>query len=297
MNKYIKYILTLTFLLTLVFISCDKDNINISDINALMSKDTLVRELKSGIFLSANSLKDIYSLDESLIATVKIINEYNDDGLPIFIGSYPPFLYWSVYDEKDNLISFGPKIVGDMVYRDTLNLSESLFENIKWDQSISDNYTMFNDLKAYSGKYKLILRFSGIDRSLKPYLIKYFEINEIGEPLSIYLFRNFEPKDSIKYDLILRNRTLTEIQLTVSGDSSYLYLYKYGKSEPTFVLPISLEKQNYILSAHSDSIFYKFRYSKNDLLNKGLEGECEIIVRLNFKERIIVQRKVFSIFR
>lgn len=258
-------------------------------------RDTLSRELTAGVFLACDSLHDSYNLDEPLLSRITLENKSNKEGLYIFIGSYPPFTGWSIFNSSDERVSGGPTVVGLAEFRDTLNVGEKLVDKFIWHHQISDPNEMYSGLKAFSGKYKLRIGFWGIPNSLNPYLIKYFEITEIGEHLSYNLYRYYDQSDSVNFDFVLRNRITKNIILTRSEIPSYIYLYNEARKDTVYKYSFTPEKQSYILNGHSDNILARYRNSKKYFKDLGITGAFKFIIKMNFAERVVTTENLLFI--
>lgn len=285
-------------LLLLVINACNKENPIENEITDPIDKDTLSREIIKDVFLFVDSLKDVYTLDEYILANVHLKNENNPTGLPIYISSWPPFLGWRFENSSGEYVSGGPLIVGMAVYDDTLKMGEEIIEDIRWFQHIYDDDEMSSGLKAFAGDYSMEINFRGIDYENHPHLIKYFKISEDGDPLSHHLFRDYDSEDTIKIDFVLRNRINNQIVLNTSSDSCGIFLTKeINNQEPdtVFTQKFLLEKSVYNLAPVSDNVLYKFRYSKQDFINQGITGAFYIVIKLNFIERIIISSNLLFI--
>ena len=278
-----------------VILSCNTENPLVENDFELYKLDTLKRELKEGIFLSCDSLQNSYTLDQPLVSYITLENKSNKEGLYIFIGSYPPFIGWTILNSHEQYISGGPTVVGLAEYRDTLKTGDILHDKFSWYHHISDPNEMYSGLKAFSGKYLLKIGFSGIPYTLKPYLIKHFEITENGEPLSSNLYRDYSKSDSVNYDFILRNRITKGISLTKSSTPSYIFFYNDTRKDTVYKYSFSLDKPIYILNGHSDNIIVRFRNSKKYFIDKGITGAFKIIIKLNFVERVITDDNLLFI--
>lgn len=278
-------------LILLVIISCNKENPTEYEIIEPIIKDTLSREIMDDIFLFVDSLKDVYTLDEYILANVHLKNENNPSGLPIYIGNWPPFLFWFFKNSDGEIVDRGPLTIGAAVYDDTLKIGEEIIEDIKLYQNIYDDDEMSSGLKPFAGNYSLEINFRGINYENHPHLIKYFKISEVGDPLSHHLFRDYNSEDTIKIDFVLRNRINNQVVLNTSNDSCGIYLIKeiYNQEPDTvFTQRFLLEQSVYNLAPVSDNILYRFRYAKEDFINQGITGAFDIVIKLNFVERIII---------
>lgn len=284
------------FFVLLIFISCNKEAPTENPLNP-DKKNILRREIIDNVFLFVDSLKDNYTLDDYIYADVHLKNENNLSGLPILISSYPPFLSWVIKNSSDELVNAGPLIVGESVYNDTLKIGEEITSNIKWFQNIYDKNELTSGLKAFAGEYTLNINFRGIDYQKSPYLIKYFRISEIGDPLSSHIFRDYNSNDTLKIDFILRNRINSTITLTPSSDSCVLFIIDKinNQNDTVYTHNFLLEKSVYNLPALSDNILYKFRYLKQDFIDRGIKGGFDIVIELNFQERKITSRNLLFI--
>jgi len=290
-----KVFLTIIVVIIIVNFSCNTENLLVENDFELYKLDTLKRELKEGIFLSCDSLQNSYTLNQPIISYINLENKSNKEGLRIHIGSYPPFLYWYVLDSNEQLVSAGPTEVGLSVYDDTLRIGKVLRDQFKWNHQMSDPNEMYSGLKAFSGNYKIELIFAGIPSIMKPYLIKYFEITEFGEPLSSNLYRYYRKLDSVNYDFILRNRVKKEIVLTKAPTPSYIFFYNESQKDTVYKYSFTLDKPIYILSGHSDNILARFRNSKKYFIDRGITGAFRIIIKLNFVERVITDDNLLFI--
>lgn len=285
-------------LILLVIISCNKENPTEYEIIEPIIKDTLSREIMDDIFLFVDSLKDVYTLDEYILANVHLKNENNPSGLPIYIGNWPPFLFWFFKNSDGEIVDLGPLTIGAAVYDDTLKIGEEIVENIKWFHFNYDENEMTNGLKAFTGDYTFGINFRGINYQNYPHLIKYFKISEVGDPLAHHLFRDYNSEDTIKIDFVLRNRINNQVVLNTSNDSCGIYLIKeiYNQEPDTvFTQRFLLEQSVYNFAPISDNVLYKFRYSKQDFINQGIQGTFDIVIKLNFQERIIISSNLLFI--
>lgn len=292
------YMKKIFFILILLIInSCNKENPVENRINEDVAKDTLNREIIDNVFLFVDSLKDLYTFDEYIYANVHLKNENNSSGLPIFIGSYPPFLSWRFKNSKGEFVDGGPLIIGASEYNDTLKIGEEIIDNIKWFQNIYDENEMSSGLKAFMGDYIFEINFRGIKYENYPHLIKYFKISEVGDPLSYHLFRDYDSEDTIKIDFVLRNRINNQIQLNATTDSCGIYIVKENnnQTDTVYTNKFLLEQSVYNLAPLLDNVLYKFRYSEKDFINQGIKGAFNIIIKLNFKERIIISSNLLFI--
>lgn len=299
------YISLISILLLLLIInSCNKENPTEKEINNPIDifnpidEDTLSREIMNDIFLFVDSLKDVYTLDEYILANVHLKNENNPSGLPIYIGNWPPFLSYRVENSLGEYISGGPSIIGNGVYDDTLKIGEEITDNIKWFQYIFDKDEMFSGLKAFTGNYRLGINFRGIDYENHPCLIKYFKISEDGDPLSYHLFRDYNSEDTVKIDFVLRNRINNEVILNTSNDSCGIFIVnRHSNLEPdtVFTQKFLLEQSVYNLAPLSDNVLYKLRYAKQDFINQEITGAFNIVIELNFVERRIISSNLLII--
>ncbi len=297
----------LLFVFTLILLACKEENPVVEpDVIDIIEPDDdeqeevddsniILRELKEGIFLRCDSLKDSYNLDEPLSAIVYLENKSNEEGLHIVIGNFPPYLSWRITDSNNKLIIAEPSIIGFIDYEDSLKVGEILSESLSWHHHIWDPNDIYSGLKAYSGIYDLRISFRGVDNGLDPYLTKKIEILEDGEPLSGHLHRYHDAKDSINYDFILRNRITKDIELTASESPSFIYFFDDSEQDTVFTHSFQLENQKYKLSGHSDTIITEFRYPKQYFLDSNINGAFDIIIVLNFVERQIINRKLFFI--
>ncbi len=286
------------FFVLLILYSCNKETPTEIEIIEAITKDTLNREIMDDIFLFVDSLKDVYTLDEYILASVHLKNENNPSGLPIYIGNWPPFLAWRFKNSEGDLINIGPLVIGGAVYNDTLKIGEKIVEDIKWFQHMYDENEMHSGLKAFTGDYILEIIFRGINYNIYPHLIKYFTISEVGDPLSHHLFRDYDSEDTVKIDFVLRNRINSQIELNTTSDSCGIYLIKeiYNQDPDTvFVHKFFLEQSTYNLESLSDNILYEFRYLEQDFINQGISGAFDIVIKLNFEERIIISSNLLFI--
>lgn len=285
-------------LILLVINSCNQENPTENEVIEPVVRDTLSREIMDDIFLFVDSLKDVYTLDEYILADVHLKNENNPSGLPIFIGNWPPFLIWRFKNSDGELVDQGPLTIGAAVYDDTLKIGEEIIEDIKWYQNIYDENEMTSGLKAFTGDYTFEINFRGIDYGNYPHLIKYFKITEVGDPLAYHLFRDYNSEDTIKIDFVLRNRIENQIVLNTSTDSCGVFIIKeIFNQEPdtVFIHKFLLEQSIYNLPSMSDNVLYKFRYSKQDFINQGITGDFNFVIKLNFVERIIIASNLLFI--
>jgi hypothetical protein len=278
-------------------ISCSEENPTENVIIPPVDKDTLSREIIENVFLFVDSLKDVYSLDDYILANVHLKNENNPTGLPIYIGNWPPFLSWRFENASEDYVSGGPLIIGAAVYDDTLKIGEELTEDIQWYQNIYDDDEMSSGLKAFTGDYSLQINFRGINYANFPHLIKYFKINEVGDPLSYHLFKDYNSEDTVKIDFVLRNRIKSQVTLNATNDSCAIFLVKYSNQEPdtVFTQKFLLDQTVYNLVPLSDRVLYKFRHSEQDFINQGITGAFDIVIKLNFAERIIISSNLLFI--
>ncbi|MBK7978981.1 MAG: hypothetical protein IPK06_02995 [Ignavibacteriae bacterium] len=271
-------------LLVSMIISCNKENPTETNKN-YTSLDTLSREIKEGIFLSIDSLKDTYSLDETISAKVTLKNITNEIGLPIYIPNWPPYLDWHILDKNKNLIKFYPSGHGFSEYEDTLNIGEILFENVDWNIVESNSH-----LKSFSGEYILEINFNGISFNKTPHLIKHFKINEIGEAISTYLKFDYESTDSIKLDLYIRNRISKEITVNNLNKESKLYLIKqsYERQDTVYRENIKFNWETQKLNSKSDIVLYKYKSEKTKFHELGIKGGyyCKFHLLINGKKYI-----------
>ena len=285
-------------LILLVTNACNQENPTENVIIPSVDKDTLSIEIIKDVFLFVDSLKDVYSLDDYILANVHLKNENNPSGLPIYISSWPPFLSWRFENSSGDYVSGGPLIIGAAVYDDTLKIGEQLIENFQWYQNIYDDDEMSSSLKAFTGDYSLQINLRGFNYSNFPHLTKYFKINEVGDPLSYHLFRDYNSEDTIKIDFVLRNRIRSQVILNAMNDSCAIFLVKeiYNQEPDTvFTQKFLLEQTVYNLVPLSDSVLYKFRHSKQDFINQGINGAYYIVIKLNFAERIIISSNLLFI--
>jgi hypothetical protein len=83
------------FFVLLILYSCNKETPTEIEIIEAITKDTLNREIMDDIFLFVDSLKDVYTLDEYILASVHLKNENNPSGLPIYIGNWHGPATWT----------------------------------------------------------------------------------------------------------------------------------------------------------------------------------------------------------
>lgn len=293
------------FALLLLISSCSKENPSEStkdnpnypndNTNQTAERDTLRREVIKDVFLFADSLKDIYSLDDYIIAKVRLKNENNPAGLPIHIGSYPPLIAWFITDKDDQQVNMGPLTIGLSEFNKTLKPGEELSENFRWSQNIYDKNTMSSGLKAFAGDYTLELGFRGVNC---PPLIKHFRISEEGDPLSKNVAIDYTAKDALKFDFVLRNRIGREIKLNTSGVPGELLLINNSnqKSDTVFVQKFTLDKSVYSLAPRSDNILFSFNRPEQEFFSQGIKGGFDMVLNLYFKEKTISSTKPVFIY-
>ncbi|HEX2865926.1 MAG TPA: hypothetical protein VHO03_02735 [Ignavibacteriales bacterium] len=291
----------LFILLSLIVSSCRKENpAESSNENSKENKsaaaDTLRREVIKGVFLFADSLKDVYTLDENVYARVHLKNENNQEGLPVFIGNYPPFTNWFITDLDNNIVNQGPLTIGASEFNKTLYPGEELAENFKWSQNIYDKNTMTSGLKAFAGDYTLELGFRGVNC---PPLIKHFTISEEGDPFSYNVSKDYNAKDTLKFDFVLRNRIFSSMTLNTSGQPWELFLIKTSSSQTpdtVFVQKFAFEKSVYNLGPKSDNIIFSFSRPEKDFINQGITGAFDMVLNFYFKEKTISSRTAVYIY-
>lgn len=291
---------SLFILLLLLISSCSKDNpVEDSKDNQAAKaavSDTLRREVIKDVYLFVDSLKDVYSLDDYLYASVHLKNENNTAGLPIFIGSYPPLIYWSFTDSDTNWVSYGPTTIGLSEFSKTLKPGEELVDNLRWSQYIYDKDKMTSGLKAFAGDYTLEIGFRGVNC---PPLIKYFKISEEGDPFSCDISKDYKAKDTLKFDFVLRNRISRAITLNASADAGELLLIKTSSNQApdtVFVQKIALDKSVYNMAAKSDCVLFKYSRPEQDFISKGITGAFDMVLNFHFKEKTISSRSTVYIY-
>lgn len=291
----------LFILLSLFIYSCSKENPaesskENSKENKAAAGDTLRREVIKDVFLFADSLRDVYTLDDYVLAKVHLKNENNQAGLPVFIGNYPPFTAWVIVDADNDIVNHGPLTIGASEFSKTLYPGDELTENFKWYQNIYDINSMTSGLKAFAGDYTLELGFRGVHCTP---LIKHFRISEEGDPFSYNVSKDYNAKDTLKFDFVLRNRINRIITLNTSAQAGELLLIKTNSSQipdTVFVQKITLGKSVYNLGPKSDNVLYSFSRPEKDFISQGITGGFDMVLNFYFKEKTISSRSTVFIY-
>ena len=288
-----KYLTVVCFILSVFAFSClDLIPVHLDPVTG-STKDTLYREIKSGIYLTASGFKNNYTLDDSITATVVLTNQFNKEGLILHVPMIK--LSWQVLDERNNKITYNPIIDLPAEYLDTLNIQESIIDNLKWGQTIFETGYSTSELKAFSGTYLMKINFRPLYNPANYILYKYFEIKETGDPLSSELKNYYNSTDTVQIDFILRNRVSKNSNITLSNDPGYFYILNYAKQDTVIKIPLNFTQSNLGLSPHSDNILFKYRVKKDDLKSKLISGSFYSVIKLNLTDRTIIQKKIMSL--
>ncbi len=242
--------------------------------------------VKDGISINVNSIKSVYNLDDTLKGNLSLVNENNNNGFDIHIGSYPPPGGYYIIDENGDSLYFSAKMIGAMVLRENLLPGDSLNVNINWNQLISIANNNSSGLKIFSGNYKLQGKFWGNDTLKNKSVIKWFEITEEGDPISIKAHRHYEVQDSFKVSLIIRNRVSTRQIYTVENQNTIeIHYMHYGELMSSQYDVLELEGDKLEFDPKSDQTIYTYSISKQDSSLSKLKGAFDLHFIIRCKER------------
>ncbi len=276
-------LLTISALL-FTFLHCQQSSIVDPPDDAL--QDTLVQNITSCVILRLDSLKNNYTLDDKIVGYLKIINHCNT---PFTLHSgITTLALWTITDKSDNVILSYPMGGYTAVIKVTLFESESYKESIDWNQSVYKS----EYLKAYSGRYKLTANFVGNPLLSFP-VIKRFEINEIGEPLSYIIAGEYPSNDSIKFHVILRNRITQPITYYIDQQPAVVVSF-VQKNNTILTQQFNLPMQQVLLQPHSDNQIFRYLASKKDTVFAGMKGYFDVMVNITFRNKII-SGKIWSV--
>ncbi len=244
-----------------------------------------------------NSLESTYNLDDTIAGNLYLINESNNDGLEIFIGSWPPAGGYSIFNEQGEFLYFNVWAIGLAEFHDNLMPGDTLKETISWSQG-TNLYEGYSGLKLYSGFYKLAGSFWGNDSLFGKSAIKWFEITENGDPLSVIAHRHYELDDSIKVSFVIRNRIAQEKKYTLNSEKSINIQYFNRDGEKILAQKESIGlRENFInLKPKSDNHIYTYSISKNDSALSNLDGMYNLTITLVCEERTIEASVITFVF-
>ena len=256
------------------------------------SLDTLSRNVTPGIVLRVDSLKDEYALDESISAQLRLINIGDTAKLVVHTGNFPPYTWHVNSMDSANVVAY-PTIIFPAEFRDTLGRGDTLTFSFNWPQTPTDLNTIYSGLKATSGKYRMVVVMSG--NSLFQPLHKYFTINEVGEPMSVILGRDFTYSDSIIVALVARNRTTRTM--------SYTYLnpgqieMSLVKAQDTLLYrTFSTSLENVTFGPRSTVNLFRFSIAKSDTSMHGFKGTCSATVTARFAQVTLSATRTVAFF-
>ncbi len=257
----------------LVLLGCENSSLVSGDAGSLV--DTLSYQVTSGIVLSLDGFKDTYTLDDSLIATLRLRNITDPTPLPLaFYGSPPHSI--SIYPVgSDDPIFFYPQAIGFADWTDTLRLGDSLTYYCLWSQNTWDSKAItWTDLKAFAGVYKIVVHLAG-SPLLKGYLTKFVTISSDGNPLSAWARVDYKSTDSVRVDFIVRNRINSSSPFLPVGPSP-MEVFFVHRSDTLVSLTYPLAYSAQSLAPLSDNNVFRFAVSKTDTTFSSLNGAFDM---------------------
>jgi hypothetical protein len=248
--------------------------------------DTLNAQITPGVTLSLVGLKDTYTLDDTITASLVLRNYSDSSPFILWTGNSPPNrVLVSLLDSPD-IIYYYPSVIEFAEFRDTLRRGDSLSIRIIWDGHTWDaRESRWTDLKAYSGTYQLETRLGG-NMLLNHPLTKIITISERGYPFSGDLRVDYSSTDSVKADFIIRNRKSGALPLDPVDTTPISLAFLAGK-DTIVVLKYQLASSAFKLQGFADTVILPFRAAKGDSRFAKLKGAFDMRAILRLNSRLI----------
>jgi len=271
------------FALLVLLSGCRESSISPEGSVGSQFADTVFANISPGVTLTLRGLKDTYSLDDFIQGFLILKNEGDTSGFYLHFENSPPNNFVIFPVGSLDWVSFYPEALTFQEWFDTLRIGDSLCYPSAWGQQ-SWNYKppVWTSLKAYSGSYRFLAYLNG-NRLLRD-MTKFFTITEIGEPLSIWLSVDYSSTDSLKADIIVRNRISTWVLLeTVDPTPISLSFVHYQDTILSLSYPLEPPSTN--VSPKSDIVLFRFRFAKGDAVLAPMNGSFDMRVTLRLKGR------------
>ena len=274
---------TVSVFVMLAVAGCQRDSLAPAWLMPLSPNvDTLNAQITPGVTLNLIGLRETYTLDDTIAATLVLKNNSDPSPFILWTPNLPPNRVLVYLLGSPDFIYYYPSVIDFAEFRDTLRQGDSLLIRIIWYGNTWDaRESRWTALKAFSGTYQLEAWLGG-NRLLNHPLTKFITISEAGYPFSGDLRVDYSSTDSVKADFIIRNRKSRALPLDPIDTTPISLAFLAGK-DTSIVLKYPLASGASKLRGFSDTVILPFCVAKNDSRFAALKGAfvMRAILRLN----------------
>ncbi|MEL6822104.1 MAG: hypothetical protein AAFP70_10105, partial [Calditrichota bacterium] len=250
-------------------------------------EDTLSQTLENGVLIEFLDSRKSYSLDEEIDLRMRVVNT-TDDTLDYRYFFAPPLVRMFIEDEFGNETR---NLSSNILFRgeDSLAPGDSLLDGYQWAQDIPMFDGSFYSFKVYAGWYRVESYFNirlGSEFLIQYPLVRWINIREVGDPLSMQIRHINRMSDSLQIDISLRNR-FSESQSNRFAETNAIQLICIDRftEEALFSVRLNKNEKNLNLPAFSDSSIFTFTQSLSDSILNQIPRLYDLKVRLLFENR------------
>lgn len=232
-------------------------------------------EGSNGVLYRLEGLHKQYTFGEPIHARFTMINQSDSTRYHVMSYNGPVFSY-QIYDANGNGI-YAPPGVTHTVYDFYFEPGDTLSYGSLWNQ-YSHTLDHTDALEVPAGKYYIKPGHLGIPTY---HMGQWVTIIANDNPLSTKLYWYFADHDSVKLDLLVRNRTAQPVQYSVDPAHPLTVEYQaHQTGDILFSQRPAFHSTRVTLAAHEDAVLYRYRMAKSDSLFGGRQGSyyCRITV-------------------
>lgn len=238
-------------------------------------QDKLIYKSTDGVISYFDFEKTTYSLDEDVRADLLTVNQSDTHKIHIKTTGGPLSRFEVFNDDGERI--FTPMYITGTAYDFYFSPGDSFTSKIDWRQICYTN-NKFAYLRTYSGWYRITASQPGLHSGK---VWKWIRITEEGDPLSTKLYWYFADDDSVKLDFLIRNRIQKHLTYDIVPNRNSTLTF-YDNTTDSLVLEFNLDiPVNHIdLPAKSEASIFRYRESKEKLINAGVEGSFECNIKI-----------------